>query len=136
MSVKYVKNEVVSMLWDAEGFFESKSDGFIAAVHIYEGSKGSIPVMFKDGKAFVLLDPDTDMPTTREDLYEVTAECFREGTIVEEVYEEEYVEFSNEVEYNDTALGYYGLTPDDGEDMLARLRDLSGYWETETVDGF
>lgn len=134
--MKYVQNEVVSMLWDAEGFFESKKAGFIAAVHIYEGSKGSIPVMFKDRKAFVLLDPDTDMPTTREDLYEVTVECFNEGLIVEECYADEYVEFANEIEYNETAVNYYGLTPEDGEDIMTRLKDLSGYWTTETVDGF
>ncbi len=136
MAIKYVKNEVVNMLWDAEGFFESKTEGFIAAVHIYEGTKGKIPVMFKDELAFVLLDPDTDMPTSREDLYAVTASCFKEGTDVTEEYEENYVNFANMNEYNATAISYYGLTAEDGEDILRRLADLYDYWATETVDGF
>lgn len=136
MAIKYVKNEVVNMMWDAEGFFESKTEGFIAAVHIYEGTKGKIPVMFKDEVAFVLLDPDTDMPTTREDLYAVTSQCFKEGSDVIEVYEDAYVNFANMNEYKPKVLEYYGLTTEDGDDMLKRLADLYDYWETETVDGF
>lgn len=136
MSVKYIKNEIVKMLWDAEGFFESKSDGFIAAVHIYNGKKGDIAVMFKDGKAFVLIDPDTDMPTTREDLFAVTAECHKVGVNIEDEYEDSYAELCNGADYNLKCLEYYGLSSEDGEDILNRLNDLSVYWETETYDGF
>ena len=136
MDVKYIKNGIVNLLWDSQGFFESKTEGFIAAVHIYSGKKGEIPVMFKDEKAFVLLDPDTDMPTTRDDLYAVTAECFNDGTDVEDIYSDYYVEFGTYAGCDESVLSIYGLSSEDGKDIVKRLYDLKEYWEIVEEDAF
>lgn len=136
MSIKYIKNGIVNMLWDAEGFFESKTEGFVAAVHIYSGEKGDVPVMFKNYRAFILTDEDTDEPASREELFEVTRDCFIHGLEIEEECSDSYVELSDDASYDEDVLEFYGLSSEDGEDMLKRIKDLQEYWEIVEVDAF
>ena len=58
----FIKNAVVTMDWEAEGFFETKKDGFVAAVHIYETEKFTCPVIFKGGVACMIWDDETEAP--------------------------------------------------------------------------
>lgn len=134
MSVVYVKNDFVKMLWDAQGFFESKTDGFLAAVHLYEGTKGTVPVMFRDNKAFILLDDETQFAASREDLFVAIKDCHKSGIIIEDYFYDQYVEFSNGVEFDEGVLAYYGLSAEDGEDMNKRLEDLQDYWQVIELD--
>lgn len=130
MSVKYIKNDMVSMKWDAEGFYESKTDGFIAAVHIYDTPNGRLAVTFKDNKAFIVLDTETDQPLDRASLYRLVREEFMEGTPIEDYYQDEYVLLGTLTGVESEPAEYYGLDLSDQEDLLARMRDLSGYWVT------
>lgn len=130
MAVKYIKNDMVEMQWDAEGFYESKTEGFIAAVHIYDTEKGQLAVAFKDNKAFIVLDTETEEPLDRASLYRLVREEFMEGMVIEDYYQDEYVQLGTLTEVNSETSEYYGLTPEDQKDLLARMRDLSGYWVT------
>lgn len=134
MPIVYVKNEFVKMLWDAEGFFESKTDGFLAAVQLYEGTRGTVAVMFRDNKAFIILDPDTEFAADREELFKAIKDCHKSGLNIEDYFYEQYVEFSNGVEYDEGVLAYYGLDAEDGEDMNKRLEDLQDYWQVMELD--
>lgn len=128
---RVIKNDVVSMQWDADYFFESNSRGFIAALNIYETPDGEVPVVFKDKKIFLLLDPDTDGVATADNISDVIKQCFKEDIEIEDAFEEFVVELGElQVENVDLAESY-GFSEEDISDMDARIDDLMGYWATE-----
>ena len=134
----YIKNAVVKMLWDAEGFFETKKDGFIAAVQLYENKKTgeTLAVMFKNGKAFMIFDNETEKPATRDDLRDALSEIIKtdpEGDM-EEYFPDTYIELCNGVTCDADVADAYGLDEDDQEDIINRCDDLSGYYVTEYED--
>ena len=133
-----VKNNVVKMDdWEVEGFFESKKDGFIAAVKIYETSKGSMPVMFKDGKAFMLYDEDTQAPATRTELSRVLKSSVDEygpDCVFEDLFEDIYIEVSNGVAIEEDVAEMYGFSEEQCTNILDSIDDLSGYTETSWTD--
>lgn len=133
MAKLMIKNDVVKMPWEADGFFESKKDGFIGACHVYDTEKGSLAVMFKDRHAFILLD-ENDEPAGLEDYFDAIKECHKQGINVEDYFSEVYVELSDAASVDEDTLAIYGLTPEDGKDILARLQDLWEYWQEYTVD--
>lgn len=126
---KIIKNDIVTMDWDADLFFESRKRGFIAAVNVYETSKGSVPVIFQDNKIFLLIDPDTVKPASVEDISGAIKDCFKENLDIEDAFEDSYVELGiGSVDEEDIANNY-GLSDEDIADINKRLRDLSAYWE-------
>lgn len=129
---KIIENDVVSMEWDADYFFESNQSGFVAAINIYETPDGEVPVVFKDNKIFLLLDPDTDGVATADNIADVIKQCFKEDIELEEAFEEFYVSLGESgVLLNADVAESYGLSEDDIADIESRIEDLSGYWATE-----
>ena len=133
MAKAYIKNEVVNMPWEADGFFESKKYGFIAACHDYEASKGNVIVMFANGLAFILLDSD-DEPMSYADYFDCAKEACKAGSTPAGYYEDEMIVLGNSASVDSENLAIWGLSPEDGDDILKRLDDLGEYWETYTVD--
>ena len=131
--MEFIQNGIVQMDWDASMFYEARvygEDGealeetsFVAALNVYDTPKGNVTVVFKDRVAFLLIDPDTGAPAEPDDIGEAIKECYAEGSILEEVYEESYVPLEGE----DIAL-VYGLSSEQYGDIEDRLFDLSGYW--------
>lgn len=133
MSKVFIRNGIVNMPWEADGFFESKKNGFLGACHVYSGEKGDIAVMFSDKHAYILLDVN-DEPAGVEDYFEAVKEANKAGSSAYVYFEDVCIEFSNGVESDDDVLAIYGLSHEDGEDMCKRLEDLSAYWQEIVVD--
>lgn len=130
----YIKNGVVNMLWDANAFFESRDGGFVAACQLYEGCNGNIVVCFKDSKAFILSDPENEgCSIDLENMYEIVSEAFREELDIEDCFVDEYVDVYDGIDLNETALEYYGLSEEDGDDIVKRFKDLKSYWQYEEI---
>lgn len=120
--MKLIKNEVVSMDWDANLFIQSRSTGFVAAIHMY----GDTPVIFQDGDVYTLVSLDDDdeaVPFTTNDIISGLRDCRKSNDIMEDYFCENYVDLSNEDNHQ-----YYNLSEEDAEDIANRLEDLSGYW--------
>lgn len=132
--MKLIKNDVVSMDWNAEHFYESRARGFIAAVNVYETSKGTVPVIFQDKKIFLLIDPDTAKPASADEIKGAIKDCFKEGIDIEDAFEDSYVELGIcSVDDEDIAESY-GLTEADIDDINNRIDDLMPYWEIVEED--
>lgn len=129
----FIKNAVVTMDWEAEGFFETKKDGFVAAVHIYETEKFTCPVIFKGGVACMIWDDETEAPATREELKKVFAEIVKDDpeAPIEEYFPDNYIELSNGAEVFEDAAEFYQFTEEQKEDILNRVRDIMRYYVTE-----
>lgn len=130
----FVKNAIVKMDWDVEGFIESKTHGFVAAVHTYKSTDGTdIPVVFRDGKAFMLYNLEEGRLEQLADLrVDIKTAIDDQGydCNMEEYYEEDgYIEVSNGSYVDSDIAESYGLSDEDCEDVLARIDDLSGYVE-------
>lgn len=132
MAKSYIKNEFVEMPWEADGFFESKKNGFLGACHTYSGSKGDVVVMFANTRAFILLGED-DKPAGVDDYFEAAKQANAAGAFMSDYFEDLRIDLSDSVSVDEENLELYGLSSEDGEDILNRLKDLSGYWETYTV---
>ena len=131
----YVKNDFVSMDWEAEKFFESKEKGFIAAVQTYSDSDGKdVHVCFMDNKAFILADSDTGDSVELADVRDAVKNCFEENENMEDLYPDNYSELGVGIVNNDDIIKAWNLSSYDKEDINKRLEDLSGYWETYEVD--
>ena len=120
--MKLVKNEVVSMDWNAEGFIETKKVGFISAVHSY----GDVPVAFRDGKIYTSVTEDgvTDFKTLVDDIK--SAHKRKDGDYPE-MYDD-YVEIFDGGSFDEDNVVFLGLAEYE-DDMVERLNDLSGYWQ-------
>lgn len=135
--VVYVKNAIVSMKWDAQGFFESKTKGFLGAVNIYQTEKGEIPVAFRGDTAFIVLDQDEQEPSSRSALLKEFQQMAKDNRMfesLEDIFAEDYIELCVG-EYTEEETGaIYGLTEEDMEDIKNRIKDLSGYYVVEVTD--
>lgn len=129
--MKVIKNDYVDMKWDAEGFYESKKNGFVGAVWIYGEGDDARPVCFHNGKAFLLVDEDGYC--SRDTIEDALREANNGVEDIEDMFEEYYVDLGNLSYLNDDVLEMHGLS-EYAEDIEARLDDLSCYWETVEED--
>lgn len=135
-----IKNAIVKMDWDSEGFYEHKAtDTFIAAVNEYSVPSGKLAVIFMNGKAFLLYDEETEAPVTRDDFTKFLhdmVDVYGPDVVLEDTDEcaEIYIELSNGVEVDSELAESYGLSEEDCEDINARIEDLSGYTEVTYED--
>lgn len=132
-----IKNAIVKMPWDAEGFYETKNDGFIAAVNLYDVNDDKIAVMFKGGKAFMIFDSELEKPASRDELQKALKEVVKSDgpdAEMEEWFPDDYIELSTGATVNSDVAEMYGFTEEQCEDILNRLADLSGYVETTFED--
>lgn len=125
-----IKNVVLKMPWQAEGFFETKKDGFIAAVEIYETEKFSCPVLFKRGIACMIWDDDAEAPATRDEIQKVLKEIVKEDpeADMEEYFPDNYIEVSNGVEFESAVADFYGFSEEQQQDVLNRIADLDNLY--------
>ena len=122
-----VRNGIVKMDWNADGFLESRKDGFISAVKDYNG----IGVAFKEGKAYTLVSEEGEKYTFQEVVEEIKRAYKKKDGDFPEFYDT-YVEIYDGREFSNTeALGIQEFE----EDILNRLKDLEDYWayEEETM---
>lgn len=136
-----IKNAVVKMDWDSEGFYESKKNGtFVAAVNVYKLSDDSdFPVIFIGGKACILWDPDYNRPVSRDEFTELLADLVKEyGDDLDleniDITAEAYIEVSNGVTVDGDIVSEYGLDDEIQKDIINRIEDLSGYYVVEYED--
>lgn len=130
---KLIRNDVVSMDWWSDCFFESREKGFVAACQTYETEVGTFAVGFMNNNAFVILKEDGDLGE-RKDIQDCAKDCNK--------YEEEPWdgEWEDKVMIVSTEDGKeflqsnYGFTDEDIEDIENRLNDLSGYWYSYMED--
>lgn len=135
----YVKNAVVKdNFWLVEDFFETHDDGFVAATQVYSTPNGDITIVFKDRKAGVLLDDETQMPASRDDVKAALVDMTKQGIIndpLDETMGDSWVEVGMMgVFTSEELLDDYGFTDEQKEDVIARMDDLENYWETNTED--
>lgn len=124
--MKVVKNDVVEMPWNVDGFIESRKDGFVAAVHSYNG----VPIAFKEGKAYTHADDDGEIIGFK-DLVSVIKRASKERDSDYPEFYDDYVEIYDGCDFtNEGFMEYHGIL-DCKDDILARLQDLSGYWVIE-----
>lgn len=129
--MKLVSNNFVSMDWDSDGFVDSKKNGFIAAVHKY----GDTVVAFYEGKIYTHLNSEgTKSSLSMKDFVKVIKQnLVRKPDYDYPNYYEDYAEIYDGAEFNDCLADTLGLT-EYKEDMIARLQDLSGYWQVVVQD--
>jgi hypothetical protein len=130
MKMICVKNDVVKMDWDVNGFIDNRYLGFIGAAHDYHG----IVVMFEEDQVYTMVGDDgpLDMKTIVKavmDSYNIKkgkeANAFREYDM------DEYNEFLLLVSGEDTMdenIKHVGLTDADMEDIMLRIQDLAPYY--------
>ncbi len=119
--MKVVQNDMVEMQWDADGFIETKKQGFISAVHKYDG----VAVAFRDGKIYTHIGDQGAI--SFKDLVSSIKSAVKTKDSDYPYYYEDYAEIYDGEEFAEGTLEYLGIS-DYKEDMLKRLEDLSGYW--------
>lgn len=127
-----VKNAIVGMDWDAETFYESKTKGFVAAVHKYKNSEGEeVPICFRAGKAFYIYDNDTGKPAKAEEFAKAISDIVKkDGNFIEiaDYFPEDYIEIADKFEVNDETVDYLGLSEEDKADIVKRVNDINNYY--------
>ena len=132
--MKLIKNDFVDMDWDADGFFESRENGFVGAVWVYEGTKGEIPVCFHEKEAFLMVDEEGSV-FSRDQIRSCLAEVNRAGDIMSDYYQENYIKLGSVSEgIDEDNVMLYGLTMEDAENIAERLGDVSCYWQEFSED--
>lgn len=126
--MKVVKNGMVDMPWDADGFIETKSAGFIAAVHKY----GNVAVAFKDGKAYTHIDEDGNCLDFAS-LVKIIKTAVRKNDDDYPEFYDDYAEIFDGVDFADGTVNFLDIG-EYKEDIQARLEDLSGYWHIVESD--
>lgn len=123
-----IKNDVVSMDWEADKFYETKK-GFVAAVKEYSTENGVVPVIFQDNIAYLLVNENGSVFSTDE-CAKAIKDIHKNGGEPEDLYEENYIELGRTAVVGDgeDAAHYNGLSDEDIADINNRLDDLSGYW--------
>lgn len=124
--MKKVVNDYVAMDWEHAGFLETKSNGFVAAVHEYDG----IPVAFTEKSIYVMVDEDEDGELTPWDFKTLVTSIKKAVRGKDYAFPEDYEEYGelyDGVEFNEEFMEMLGLS---GylEDMEKRREDLSGYF--------
>lgn len=123
--MKVVRNNMVEMEWDADGFIETKKLGFISAVHRFEG----VAVAFRDGKIYTHID-DEGQALSFKDLVGAIKTAVKEKDVDYPVFYEDYAELYDGADFLEETLVHLGIE-NCKEEMLKRLKDLSGYWHIE-----
>lgn len=126
--MKVVKNNVVKMDWDADGFVETKSRGFISAVHLYNDKA----VAFRDGKIYTHISDDGEVIGFQDLVGEIKGAVKSKDGDYPYFYAD-YAEIFDGKEFSEPILSSLGIA-EYKDDMLARLKDLDDYWvmvETE-----
>ncbi|MBR3598785.1 MAG: hypothetical protein IKL53_02800 [Lachnospiraceae bacterium] len=134
MEQRYVRNAIVKEnYWKVENFFETKADGYVAASQEYETPRGTMLVVFKDRQAGFLLDSDTGLPITNEELTSELASLVKEGSINEsfdDIYPDAWVLIGVKgIITDDEWLNEFGFTADQIQDVEERMTDLENYFE-------
>lgn len=136
-----IKNAVVKMDWEADSFYESKANGtFVSALNMYEDTMGDdLPIIFKDGKAFILWDPETEKPLGVDEYTQLLAKLTRkygENVNLEEVGEtaDMYVEICNGISVDPDIAEAYCIDEEVSKDIVERVHDLRGYFSVEYQD--
>ncbi|MGV3076348.1 hypothetical protein ACEE21_14790 [Clostridium baratii] len=125
--MKVVKNSMVEMQWNADGFIETKRLGFISAVHQY----GNVPVAFRDGKIYTHISEEGNVISFK-DLVGAIKGAVKEKDADYPYFYEDYAEIYDGKDFVEGTINFLGID-DSKEDMLDRINDLSGYWVvTET----
>lgn len=128
--MKVVRNSIVSMDWDADGFIESKRLGFISAVHCY----GDVPVAFRDGRVYTCVDGSGSVISFGDMVKEIK-NAVKSKDSDYPYYYEDYAEIYDGMEYDYDVLEFLGIR-DYVDDISLRLKDLGEYWsvvESETL---
>lgn len=135
MSRRLIKNGIVNMEWDAEQFFESKSKGFVAAIHTYTLPDGrEIPVGFKEGFAFVLTEEDGETWYDYEKLVKAIKEAHDSGYEARVYFDDIFISLANDTFAYDEECDFFGFTDEQKADMVKRVEDLKPYWEMELIE--
>ena len=134
---RVIDNGIVEMEWDADLYFETE-DGFYAAINVYEGENGKVPVIFQLSgdavAAYLLLDDDTNLPASVDDIKQVIVDSYTNDFYIPEALEDNYVEIGeNEVAVPEN-LTNFGLSDADVGDVSDRIMDLNNYFEVEDVE--
>ena len=134
MEQRYVRNAIVKEnYWKVENFFETKADGYVAASQEYETPRGTMLVVFKDRQAGFLLDSDTGLPITNEELTSELASLVKEGSINEsfdDIYPDAWVLIGVKgIITDDEWLNEFGFSADQIQDVEERMTDLENYFE-------
>ena len=136
----FVRNGVVrDNYWKQDGFFETHEDGFVAAAEEYETPQGIMTVLFKDEGACFLIDDETGMPATRQDLLSTLRDLYKAGELdipMEEAAPDSYCEIAvSNIIVDREMLESFGFSDEQIEDVQDRLTDLSHYFVVEEVEG-
>lgn len=128
--VKYVKNAVVNMPWEVENFYESKVNGFVAAVHNYEIDGVTVGVAFQDGCAYVMPDDNGGYKVGKALERDIVVSG-KEGYSLMDYFGEDgcyLIAVAGGLVDSGECLG---LSEDDVTDIINRINDLSGYYQIE-----
>lgn len=131
-----VKNDVVKMDWEVEGFIENRYCGFIGAVHDYHG----VAVVFEEGVVYTMIDEEG--PLDLKSIVKLIKESYnikkgKEPSVTREYDMDEYEEYVLLVSGEDTMDGNIkkaGLTDADVQDIMLRIQDLAPYYAETIVD--
>ena len=133
--MRCVKNNIVKMNWDVDGFLVNDYVGFVAAIHNYHG----LIVVFQDGVVWAF----SQGPGKTSDLKETVdaskssykfTKTKGEVKVTRGTTPEEYSEYTVICDGGipeDGNVSYFGLTDEDVEDILKRVDDLDPYFEEE-----
>ena len=129
-----IKNEVVSMEWDARHWLSAqRGKEFIAAVREYETTHGKVGVAFVQKYAYVMQD-DQGLFNGTEVVGFLKQVRRNDGNLNElDQYCEVLPLGKLDIDLNQSALTAAGLA-EHGTDIEERLQDLSGYWYEVVVD--
>lgn len=125
---KFVRNGVVNMDWREDCFFESKEDGFVAAVQEYNTPRGVTPLLFMD-KHIMIVANEQGEPCSVDELYERVAKNYDSEEEFTDEYEDDIVFMDDE-----DALIEEGFTQEQIDDVNNRFSDLSSYFADEYYD--
>lgn len=134
MEQRFVRNAIVKEnYWKVENFFETKADGYVAASQEYVTPRGTMLVVFKDRQAGFLLDSDTGLPITNDELKSELASLVKEGSINEsfdDIYPDAWVLIGVKgIITDDSWFEEFGFSQEQIRDVENRMLDLENYYE-------
>lgn len=121
--MKVVKNDIVSMDWNADGFIMTKKEGFISAVHQY----GDVAVAFRDGKAYTHSDEE-EGNISFAGMVKAVKDAVKSKDVDYPFFYDDYIEIFDGRDFNECNVSVLGLDSE-VDDIKARLEDLGGYWQ-------
>ena len=137
----FVSNGIVrDNFWEVEDYFESRKYGFVGATHIYNTSKGDVVVLFCNRAACILIDDDTHLSASREDIMYALKDLIAQGPIetvdLEEEFDEAYAEIGQMgiLDTDSGVLDYWGFSEDQIADIQERFDDIESMYSEEYED--